>query len=159
MSKVNKESLKPSVYSLLSFSSSTQHTIDQTQVVPRLAIGHIAHRNEKASWTNMGVKLQNKTSTGAVLRVKGKRCPVSWSYIVGPGYWRTQAKTKLALKLKEQRNENVAKNVIMFLGDGMSVPTITATRILKGQLEGNTGEETVLSFEKFPYTGLSKVRE
>lgn len=93
------------------------------------------------------------------MRVKENLCPIPWSYIVGPDYWRTQAKTKLALKVKEQRNENVAKNVILFLGDGMSIPTITATRILKGQLEGNTGEETVLSFEKFPYTGLSKVRE
>ena len=53
--------------------------------------------------------------------------------------------------------EGVAKNVIMFLGDGMSIPTITASRILKGQLQNNTGEEAMLSFDEFPYSGLSKV--
>jgi alkaline phosphatase len=54
-------------------------------------------------------------------------------------------------------NKGVAKNVILYLGDGMSIPTITAARILKGQLQGHTGEETKLSFEEFPIAGLSKV--
>lgn len=54
-------------------------------------------------------------------------------------------------------NQAVAKNVIIFLGDGMSIPTITAARILKGQLQGHTGEEAKLSFEEFPISGLSKV--
>ncbi|XP_068147804.1 membrane-bound alkaline phosphatase [Drosophila tropicalis] len=49
-----------------------------------------------------------------------------------------------------------AKNVIMFLGDGMSLSTVAAARIRKGQLKGNTGEEDSLSFEKFPYSGLSR---
>ena len=39
----------------------------------------------------------------------------------------------------------------------MGVSTVTAARILKGQLENKTGEESVLSFETFPYVGLSKV--
>lgn len=55
-------------------------------------------------------------------------------------------------------NKAVAKRVILFLGDGMSIPTITASRILKGQQEGHTGEEAQLSFEQFPITGLSKVQ-
>lgn len=55
-------------------------------------------------------------------------------------------------------NNNKAKNVIMFLGDGMSIATVTAARIYKGQLENMTGEEQRLSWEMFPYTGLSKVR-
>jgi hypothetical protein len=46
----------------------------------------------------------------------------------------------------------------MFLGDGLSVPTLAAARTYLGQLQGRTGEETVLSFEAFPHTGLSKVR-
>ena len=46
----------------------------------------------------------------------------------------------------------------MFLGDGMSISTVTATRIMKGQMAGNTGEETVLAYEAFPHVGLSKVR-
>lgn len=52
---------------------------------------------------------------------------------------------------------DVAKNVIMFLGDGMSLPTLTAARIYLGQLNNGSGEEQYLSFERFPYTALSKV--
>jgi len=40
----------------------------------------------------------------------------------------------------------------------MSVPTITAGRILKGQLEGRSGEESVLAMDKFDHVGLSKVK-
>ncbi|KAM9298947.1 alkaline phosphatase-like isoform 2-T2 [Gastrophryne carolinensis] len=74
-----------------------------------------------------------------------------------PNYWRTQAQETLRKALNLQNlNTNVAKNVIMFLGDGMGVPTVTATRILKGQLAGKPGEETVLEMDKFPHVALSK---
>ncbi|MDF1763309.1 MAG: alkaline phosphatase [Oleibacter sp.] len=49
-----------------------------------------------------------------------------------------------------------AKNVILFIGDGMGIATITAARILEGQLRGESGEENQLSFDNFPFTGLSK---
>lgn len=49
-----------------------------------------------------------------------------------------------------------AKNVILVVGDGMGISTVTAARILQGQLKGETGEENFLSFEMFPFTGLSK---
>ncbi|WAR23807.1 PPBT-like protein [Mya arenaria] len=75
---------------------------------------------------------------------------------LAPTFWRNQAKASLLKRANSRRIEGVAKNVIMFLGDGMSIPTVTASRILKGQLAGNTGEEAALSFDKFPNTGLSK---
>ncbi len=49
-----------------------------------------------------------------------------------------------------------AKNVILFLGDGMSLTTVAAARILEGQRKGNPGEENQLSWEAFPNTALSK---
>ncbi len=49
-----------------------------------------------------------------------------------------------------------AKNVILFLGDGMSLTTVAAARILEGQRKGNPGEENQLSWESFPHTALSK---
>lgn len=52
-----------------------------------------------------------------------------------------------------------AKNVIVFLGDGMSIPTITAARILDGQRKGGSGEENRLSFENFPASAFSKTYE
>jgi alkaline phosphatase len=52
-----------------------------------------------------------------------------------------------------------AKNVIVFLGDGMSIPTIAAARILDGQRKGGSGEENRLAFENFPATALSRTYE
>jgi alkaline phosphatase len=49
-----------------------------------------------------------------------------------------------------------AKNVILFVGDGMSLTTVAAARILDGQLKGAPGEENRLSWERFPATALSK---
>ena len=40
----------------------------------------------------------------------------------------------------------------------MGMSTVTAARILKGQLAGRTGEEEKLAFETFPHLGLAKVK-
>ncbi|WAR44148.1 alkaline phosphatase [Methylomonas rapida] len=48
-----------------------------------------------------------------------------------------------------------AKNVILFVGDGMGVSTVTASRILEGQLQGRDGEYNRLGFEKFSNLALS----
>nr|WP_257387991.1 alkaline phosphatase [Tahibacter caeni] len=52
-----------------------------------------------------------------------------------------------------------AKNVIVFLGDGMSITTIAAAHILLGQRLGKDGESARLSFETLPYTALSRTYE
>ncbi|KAJ8986184.1 hypothetical protein NQ317_005658 [Molorchus minor] len=67
-------------------------------------------------------------------------------------FWRENALVAVKDRIHRRINQNTAKNVIMFLGDGMSIPTIAAARVYIG------GEERQLSFEKFPYTGLSKFR-
>lgn len=72
-------------------------------------------------------------------------------------FWKINAQVTLRDQVKKVRNENIAKNVIFFLGDGMSIPTITAARIYLGQMGSKSGEESTLSFEKFPHIGLSKV--
>ncbi|XP_064642072.1 alkaline phosphatase-like isoform X1 [Lineus longissimus] len=70
--------------------------------------------------------------------------------------WNKRASEELNKRLNLQQNNNVAKNIVMFMGDGMGIPTVTGARIYKGQMAGNSGEETVLSFEEFPYVGLAK---
>ena len=40
----------------------------------------------------------------------------------------------------------------------MGITTVTAARILKGQLEGDHGEETYIEWDKFPSVALSKVK-
>jgi alkaline phosphatase len=49
-----------------------------------------------------------------------------------------------------------ARNVILFVGDGMGISTVTAARILEGQRQGAPGEENRLSFETFPHVALSR---
>jgi alkaline phosphatase len=49
-----------------------------------------------------------------------------------------------------------AKNVILFLGDGMGISTVTAARIFAGQQQGQTGEEYELAFDKFRNVALVK---
>ncbi len=49
-----------------------------------------------------------------------------------------------------------AKNIILFVGDGMGVSTVTAARIMDGQSKGLMGEENTLSFGDFPFSGLAK---
>jgi len=49
-----------------------------------------------------------------------------------------------------------AKNVILFIGDGLDVPTVTAARIYEGQGRGEPGEENMLSFERLPHRALLK---
>lgn len=66
-------------------------------------------------------------------------------------FWNNKAENILKKQLNKNRlNKRMAKNVIFFLGDGLGIATLMASRMYKG----NEAEE--LSFEKFPYSGLSK---
>lgn len=49
-----------------------------------------------------------------------------------------------------------AKNIILFIGDGMGVSTVTAARIYAGQVSGVDGESYRLAMEKLPQAALSK---
>lgn len=73
-----------------------------------------------------------------------------------PEGWYRQGENTLQQMLADQPNTGAARNVILFLGDGMGVTTVTAARILAGQLKGETGEENVLEFERFPNVALIK---
>lgn len=66
------------------------------------------------------------------------------------------AQQTLQQKLMEQDNTNQAKNIILFVGDGMSIPTVTAARIFEGQKRGVDGESNSLIFGQFPNVALSK---
>lgn len=72
-------------------------------------------------------------------------------------YWHEDGQNNVRKQLLKVQNKKVAKNVILFLGDGMGISTITAARIYAGQLKGKKGEEAELAMDKFPTTGISKV--
>ncbi len=70
--------------------------------------------------------------------------------------WDNAGKAYIASGKTLKDDPRHARNVILFVGDGMGISTVTAARILEGQLKGRTGEENRLSFDHFPYTALSK---
>jgi alkaline phosphatase len=80
----------------------------------------------------------------------------SSDYVGTTASWTEQGATAVEARASERLNKRRAKNVILFVGDGMSVTTLTAGRILEGQQSGASGEENYLSFERFPNTALVK---
>ncbi|KAH8363459.1 hypothetical protein KR084_010652 [Drosophila pseudotakahashii] len=64
---------------------------------------------------------------------------------------------KQAQRVKENSYQKKARNIIIFIGDGMGISTISAGRIYKGQyLKHGHGEEETLIFDDFPNTGMAK---
>ena len=85
-----------------------------------------------------------------VMPLSGQETPEEW-------YDSGRQRVERNLSLRQESGEvPIAKNVILFIGDGMGISTVTAARILAGQLEGNTGEEYELFFETFPNVALAK---
>jgi alkaline phosphatase len=80
---------------------------------------------------------------------------VGQSLAAAPGSDFETAKQRVAVRAKEGIGKaRRARNVILFVGDGMGISTITAARILEGQRKGGAGEDNMLSFEQFPQSAL-----
>jgi alkaline phosphatase len=74
----------------------------------------------------------------------------------GDSYF-TAAQADLQEIITRQPNVRRARNVILFVGDGMSIPTMTAARIMQGQQRGQDGESNRLAMETLlPHVALSK---
>jgi alkaline phosphatase len=71
-------------------------------------------------------------------------------------FWLNDGAASLNDSKKLVPNAKKAKNIILFVGDGMGISTVTGARIFEGQLKGIDGERNKLSFEEFPYVALSK---
>ncbi len=77
-----------------------------------------------------------------------------------PQWWfRNGAAAAAQLSAQAGTGNQRARNVIVFLGDGMSLPTIAAAHVRAGQLKGVDGESYRLSFERFPFSALSRTYE
>jgi alkaline phosphatase len=72
-----------------------------------------------------------------------------------PQEWFAAGKQAVEKNKAARPNNHKAKNVILFVGDGMGIATVTAARILDGQQRGVDGEFNRLSFEQFPYSAFS----
>ena len=71
-------------------------------------------------------------------------------------YWLEEGQTQLSQALLLQPNKRMAKNIILVIGDGMSLSTNTAGRIFKGQSQGRDGVSAQLSWDKFPHIGQAQ---
>jgi alkaline phosphatase len=72
-------------------------------------------------------------------------------------YWLKREAETLRQIAADQPVTGGAKNVILFVGDGMGVSTVTAARILAGQkINSKGGEEYQLNMEKLPWSAFSK---
>ena len=70
-----------------------------------------------------------------------------------PAWWFTAGAAEAATRGATHAR---AKNLILFVGDGMSLTTVAAARILAGERAGQSGEEYRLTWEDFGHTALSR---
>src|SRR6188768_2681975 len=72
-------------------------------------------------------------------------------------YWLKREAETLRRIAEERPITGGARNVILFIGDGMGISTVTAARILAGQkINPKGGEEYQLNMEKLPWSAFSK---
>lgn len=89
------------------------------------------------------------------------RCALLLAFLALPAAaeenpWFAQGRAAVAKARELAKTPTRAKNVIVFLGDGMGLTTVTAARILDGQFRGEPGEANRLAFEELPHLGLLK---
>ena len=70
--------------------------------------------------------------------------------------WFRAGQDAVRATLAQPERTGRARNVILFIGDGMSLDTVVAARIFAGQQRGENGEENWLGFERLPHTALMK---
>lgn len=112
-----------------------------------------------------GISLVRRLSIGAATFVAVAACaaqtvgspePAPGDDEQSPEHWRALGRAALSEALARPRYEGRARGIILFVGDGMGIATITAGRIHSGQLGGGLGEEAYLEFERLPYSSLIK---
>ncbi|UZK70702.1 alkaline phosphatase [Sphingomonas sp. S1-29] len=70
--------------------------------------------------------------------------------------YREQGRAELARLKAAVPIDRPARNVIVFIGDGMGVSTLTAARIHQGQVAGKDGESFVTAMDTLPHAALVK---
>jgi alkaline phosphatase len=113
------------------------HRVIRAAGPPLLALLLVAH----------GTAAEPGSPLGSAERALSTRAADAWFH---SGQWAVGAARARAPK------QGRAKNVILFVGDGMGPTTVTAARIRAGQLAGMSGEENLLSFERLPFLALAK---
>ncbi|CAK8671334.1 unnamed protein product [Clavelina lepadiformis] len=93
----------------------------------------------------------------AVALIESVQCAINPAEFT-TDFWEDLSRLELENAKKNFNNLKTgkAKNVIMLIGDGMSLGTSTAGRIRIGQKLGQNGEEYMTSLDSMPHSGLVK---
>lgn len=68
--------------------------------------------------------------------------------------YRAQGEAEVAARIPSPERPDRARNIIIFIGDGMGVSTLTAARILAGENAGVDGESFVTAMDRLDHTAL-----
>lgn len=93
----------------------------------------------------LGAAIAPVASNGAEAQIRQKSDP-----------YFTSGQAQLKDILLHKPNTNRAKNVILFIGDGYGISTMTATRIFRGQSLKQDGPSHRLAHEKLPFAAMSR---
>lgn len=101
------------------------------------------------------------------LRIARTRCVHTWPCLFAEReVWYEAATRAIEARIRAAASSSVsgttppagvARGVVLFVGDGMGMSTLTAARILSGQRHGNPGEEAQLAWDSFPAVALARV--
>ena len=119
--------------------------------VPHLCLSYLITVEPVASNTNV-----QRNQTGANRNQSEDRREPGISVNQASNPWFKDGQQLVKENLRVKALTHTARNVIIFIGDGMGISTVTAARIRDGQLRNETGEENFLSWERFPWSALVK---
>ncbi|WP_017669926.1 alkaline phosphatase [Blastomonas sp. AAP53] len=100
-----------------------------------------------ALWAVPGAAQHNAPKDAAPDKERGEQTVADYT---------AQGQAQLQARLAMQARTGKAKNLIIFIGDGMGVSTLTAARIWQGQKTGRDGESTETAIDALPFSALVK---
>ncbi|GIY35463.1 alkaline phosphatase, tissue-nonspecific isozyme [Caerostris extrusa] len=84
-------------------------------------------------------------------------CSIATLHVTGdPESFNEQAQSVLQKTLRRSENRNVARNIVLIVGDGMSLATVAAARVLKGPEGGQARQRGRDALRDFPNVGLAR---
>ncbi len=116
------------------------------------------------AWRNnghtKGTNMKYAILAAAMFAAPALSAPTLNSPMLNDSYWQ-DGRAAIDQRLAAVNRPKHAKNVILMIGDGMGIATITAARIWDGQNPGDgtprrSGEENSLAFERLPHVALVK---
>ena len=71
--------------------------------------------------------------------------------------WEDLGRERIKNTLEKAVDTKKAKNVILFIGDGMGLQTVAASRVFKAQKKGLKRQHMYLRWETLPHSSLARV--